>query len=56
MVYFIRPVYFTQTEEITVNRDILFIILGKLGFPPRFIKMIKMLYSNAHARHIVDGE
>ncbi|KAJ8020219.1 hypothetical protein HOLleu_39749 [Holothuria leucospilota] len=40
----------------SVNGDILFIILGKLGCPLRFIKMIKMLYTNLHAELIVDGE
>ena len=38
----------------TVNRELLF-ILGKLGYPPKFIRIIKMLYTDVHARLIVDG-
>ena len=40
----------------TVYRELLFIILGKLGCPRKFIRIIKKLYSNVHARAIVDGE
>ena len=40
----------------TVNRELLFIILRKLGFPPKFIRIMKKLYTDVHARLIVDGE
>ena len=40
----------------TVNRELLFIILRKLGCPPKFIRIIKKLYTDVHARLIVDGE
>ena len=40
----------------TVNRELLFIILRKLGCPPKFIRIIKKLYTDIHARLIVDGE
>ena len=40
----------------TVNRELLFSILGKLGCPPKLIRIIKKLYSDVHARLIVDGE
>lgn len=40
----------------TVNRELLFTILGKLGRPPKFIRIIKKLYTDAHARLIVDGK
>ena len=33
----------------------LFKILGKLGCPPKFTRLIHSLYSQAHARLIVDG-
>ena len=39
----------------TVNREFLFKILGKLGSPPKFIRLIESLYSQVHARLIVDG-
>ena len=32
----------------TVNRELLFIILGKLGCPPQFIRIIKKLHTNVH--------
>ena len=40
----------------TVTRELLFIILGKLGCPPKFIRIIKKLYTDVHARLAVDGE
>ena len=40
----------------TVNCELLFIILRKLGCPPKFIRIIKKLYTDVHARLIVDGE
>ena len=40
----------------TVNRELLFIIPRKLGCPPKFIRIIKKLYTDVHARLIVDGE
>jgi len=40
----------------TVNREFLYFILGKLECPPKFIKLVKKLYSNVHACLIVDGE
>lgn len=40
----------------TVNRELLFIILRKLGCPLEFIRIIKKLYTDVHGRLIVDGE
>ena len=40
----------------TVNRELLFIILGKLGCPQKFIRIIKKLFSDVRARVIADGE
>ena len=40
----------------TVNRELLFIILRKLGCPPKFIRIMKKLYTDVDARLIVDGE
>eukprot|EP00795_Rhopilema_esculentum_P010044 gene10044-biopygen12706 len=45
---------FTKAFD-TVNRDFLFQILGKLGCPPEFIRLIQSLYSEVNARLIVDG-
>ena len=45
----------TKASE-TVNRQFLFSILGKIGCPPRLIKLIKILYTDVKARLIVDGE
>ena len=39
-----------------VNRELLFIILGKLGCPPKFIRIIKRLYTDVHARLAINGE
>ena len=38
------------------NRDLLFIILGKLGCPSKFIRIIRKLYTDVSARLIVNGE
>ena len=40
----------------TVNRNLLYRILGRLGCPAKFVKIIKKLYTNVHARLVVDGE
>ena len=40
----------------TVNCKLLFIIPHKLSCPPKFIRIIKKLYTDVHARLIVDGE
>ena len=45
---------FTKAFD-TVNREFLFKILGKLGCPPKFTRLIHSLYSQVHARLIVDG-
>ena len=45
---------FTKAFD-TVNRDFLFKILGKLGCPPKFIRLFQSLYSEVNARLIVDG-
>ena len=45
---------FTKAFD-TVNREFLFKILGKLGCPPKFTRLIHSLYSHVHARLIVDG-
>ena len=39
-----------------VNHDLLSIILGKLGCPSKFIRIIRKLYTDVSARLIVDGE
>ena len=39
-----------------MNRELLFKILGKLGCPSKFVSIIKSLYSDVHARLIIDGE
>ena len=39
-----------------VNRKLLFSILGKMGCPPKLIRIIKKLYTDVNARLIVDGE
>ena len=39
-----------------VNRELLFKILGKLGCPSKFVSIIKSLYSDVHARLIIDGD
>ena len=40
----------------TVNRELISIILGKLGCPPEFIRIIKKLCTDVHARLVVAGE
>ena len=40
----------------TVNRQLLFSILEKIGCPPKLTNLIKLLYTNVKARLIVDGE
>ena len=39
-----------------VNRELLFVILEKIGCPVKMTKFIKALYSNVKAKVIVDGE
>ena len=39
----------------TVNREFLFKILGKLGCPPKFIRLVEALYTQVNARLLVDG-
>ena len=39
-----------------VNRELLFTILEKLVCPPKFLRTMKKLYTDVHARVIVDGE
>ena len=55
-----RDLYITFIDSTkaskTVNRQLLFSILGKIGCPPRLIKLIKLLYTDVKARLIVEGE
>ena len=46
---------FTKAFD-TVNRQLLFSLLEKIGCPPKLIGMLKCLYSNVKARLIIDGE
>ena len=39
-----------------VNRELLFVILEKIGCPVKMTKIIKALYSNVKAKVVVDGE
>ena len=39
-----------------MKRELLFKILGKLGFPSKFVSIIKSLYSDVHARLVINGE
>ena len=39
----------------TVNREFLFKILGKLGCPPKFIRLIQSLYTQVYDRLIVNS-
>ena len=39
-----------------VNRELLFVILEKIGCPVKMTNIIKALYSNVKAKVIVDGE
>ena len=52
---YIAFVDFTKAFD-TVNRDLLYGILGRLGCPAKFVRIIKKLYTNAHARLVVHGE
>lgn len=52
---YIAFVDFTKALD-TVNRDLLYSILGRLGCPAKFVRIIKKLYTNVHARLVVDGE
>jgi hypothetical protein len=52
---YIAFVDFTKAFD-TVNRDLLFKILGKIGCPQKFVRMIELLYTNVKARLIIDGE
>ena len=46
---------FTKAFD-TVNREHLFKILEKLDCPPKFVRLIKCLYTQVHDRLIIDGE
>ena len=52
---YITFIDFTKAFD-TVNRQLLFSILEKIGCPPKLINLIKHLYTNVKARLIVDGE
>ena len=52
---YIAFIDFTKAFD-TVNRQLLFSILEKIGCPPKLINLIKLLYTNVKARLIVDGE
>ena len=39
-----------------MNLDLLYGIIGRLGCPAKFVRIIKKLYTNVHARLVVDGE
>ena len=52
---YIAFINFTKAFH-TVNRDLLYKILGRLDCPPKFIRIIIMLYIKLHARLSVDGE
>lgn len=45
---------FTKAFD-TVNREFLFKILGKIGCPPKFVRLIQSLYTQVNARLVVDG-
>ena len=45
---------FTKAFD-TVNREFLFKILGKLGCPSKFIRLVEALYTQVNARLIIDG-
>ena len=40
----------------TVNRELLLIALGKTGCPPKLKRIIKVPYTDVHARHFADVE
>lgn len=52
---YIAFVDFTKVFD-TVNHELFFIILGKFGCLPKFIRLIRKLYTDVHARLIIDGE
>ena len=52
---YIAFIDFTKAFD-TVNRQLLFSILKKIGCPTKLINLIKLLYTNVKARLIVDGE
>ena len=52
---YIAFVDFTKAFD-TVNRDILYGILGRLGCLAKFVRIIKKLYTNVYARLVVDSE
>ena len=52
---YISFIEFTKAFD-TVDRQLLFKILAKVGCPSKLICMIKCLYTNVKARLIIDGE
>ena len=52
---YIAIVDFTKAFD-TVNRELLFIFLGKLGCPPKFVWIIQKLHTEVKSRPIVDGD
>ena len=52
---YIAFVDFTKACD-TVNREQNFIILGRLGCLPKFVRVIKKLHTVVKARVIVDGD
>ena len=44
---------FTKAFD-TVNRNFLFKILGKLGCPPNFIRLVEAFHTQVNARLLVD--
>lgn len=52
---YIAFIDFTKAFD-TVNRQLLFSILGKIGCPPKLIRLIKSLYTDVKARLIIDGD
>ena len=52
---YIAFVDFTKAFD-TVSRDLLYSILSRLGCPAKFVRIIKKLYTNIHARLVIDGE
>ena len=52
---YIAFVDFTKAFD-TVNRDLLYAILVRLGCPAKLVRIIKKLYTNVHARLVVDDE
>ena len=52
---YIAFVDFTKAFD-TVNRDLCYGILDRLGCSAKFVRIIKKLYTNVYARIVVDGE